>query len=188
MIGEFFPRARASGRLRASAQPHRVHGLDPVAPTDSVHRNNLAKLDGKRLRQSIRTAAFLLIATGAYCVAPGENIRAVAQSTTVWTANLTPGGPMMIWETAWNCDNLNIMGPDGNMIPDPDIIPGDDNNHCYRRAYGYNNDGFDVDYGRLTDDEFSHDGVNSDVRTSGVNRAHLFEPEGSGSAVFPGSS
>ena len=28
----------------------------------------------------------------------------------------------------------------------------------------------------------------SDVRTSGVNRAHLFEPEGSGSAVFPGSS
>ena len=28
----------------------------------------------------------------------------------------------------------------------------------------------------------------SDVRTSRVNRAHLFEPEGSGSAVFPGSS
>ena len=30
--------------------------------------------------------------------------------------------------------------------------------------------------------------LRSDVRTSGVNRAHLFEPEGSGSAVFPGSS
>ncbi len=28
----------------------------------------------------------------------------------------------------------------------------------------------------------------SDVRTSGVNRAHLFEPDRSGSAVFPGSS
>ena len=28
----------------------------------------------------------------------------------------------------------------------------------------------------------------TDVRTLGVNRAHLFEPEGSGSAVFPGSS
>ncbi len=36
----------------------------------------------------------------------------------------------------------------------------------------------------------SHGGklTNSDVRTLGVNRAHLFEPEGSGSAVFPGSS
>ena len=33
-----------------------------------------------------------------------------------------------------------------------------------------------------------HQTASSDVRTSGVNRAHLFEPEGSGSAVFPGSS
>ena len=117
------------------------------------------------LRQSIGTAAFLIIATGAYCVAPGASIRAVAQSTTIWTANLTPGGPMMIWETAWNCDDLDIPDPgnNGNMMQDPDIIPGDDNNHCYRRAYGYNKDGFDVDYGRLSDDEFSHDDVDYKV-------------------------
>ena len=163
MIGEILARARAPGRLRASAQPQQVHGVDAIVRTGSIHRDNLTRLDGKRLRQSIGTAAFLIIVTGAYCVAPGENIRAEAQSTTVWTANLTPSGPMMIWETAWNCDDLDIMGDDGNMMQDPNIIPGDDNRHCYRRAHGYNRDGFDVDYGRLNDDEFSHDRVDYKV-------------------------
>ena len=162
MMGEILSRARAPGRLRASAQPQQVCSVDPVARTEPIHRNNAANAVGMLLRQFIGTAVFLIIATGAYCVAPGASIRAVAQSTTIWTANLTPGGPMMIWEFAWNCDDLDIM-VDGNMMPNPDIIPGDDNNHCYRRAYGYNKDGFDVDYGRLTDDEFSHDGVDYKV-------------------------
>ena len=165
MIGEILSRARAPGRLRASAQPQQVRGVDPVARTDSVHRNNLTKLDGKRWRQSIATAAFVIIATGAYCVAPGASIRAEALSTTVWAANLTPDGPMMIWETAWNCDDLDVPDPgnNGNMMQDPDVIPGNDNNHCYRRAHGYNRDGFSDDYGRLTDDDFSLDGVDYKV-------------------------
>ena len=163
MIGDILSRARAPGRLRASAQPQQVRGVDAIARTEPINRNDAANAVGMLLRQSIGTAVFLIIAAGAYSVAPGASIRAVAQSTTVWTANLTPRGPMMIWETAWRCNHLDIMGTDGNMMQDPDIIPGVDNDHCYRRAYGYNKDGFSADYGQLSDDEFSHDGVNYKV-------------------------
>ena len=164
MMGEILSRARAPGRLRASAQPQQVHGVDPVARTEPIHRNNAANAVGMLLRQFIGTAVFLIIATGAYCVAPGASIRAVAQSTTIWTANLTPGGPMMIWEFAWNCDDLDIMGDDGNMMPNPEIIPGDDNNHCYRRAYGYNKDGFmSTTMAGSPMMTFSHDGVDYKV-------------------------
>ena len=163
MMGKILSRARAPGRLWASAQPQQVCSVDPVLRTEPIHRNNAANAVGMLLRQFIGTAVFLIIATGAYCVAPGASIRAVAQSTTIWTAILTPGGPMMIWETAWRCNQLDIMGPDGNMMQRPGVVPGIDNDHCYRRAHGYNKDGFSDDYGRLTDDEFSHDGVNYKV-------------------------
>ena len=67
----------------------------------------------------------------------------------------------------------------------------------------YSSDELDTDSGRDGDNNVdlkdwltegrkkldqAREALSSDVRTSGVNRAHLFEPERSGSAVFPGSS